>query len=46
MSMYELNSWDDLECDTELLRGIYAYGFEHPSSIQKKAIPAILKKKI
>lgn len=45
MSMYELNSWDDLECDTELLRGIYAYGFEHPSSIQKKAIPAILKKK-
>jgi translation initiation factor 4A len=40
----ELNSWDDLNCDTNLLRGIYAYGFEQPSSIQKRAIPAMLKK--
>ena len=34
----ELTSWDDLDCDINLLRGIYAYGFENPSTIQKKAI--------
>lgn len=44
MTTPELNSWDDLDCDMNLLRGIYAYGFEHPSSIQKRAIPAMLKK--
>ena len=27
------------------MRGIYAYGFEQPSSIQKKAIPSMLKNK-
>ena len=27
----------------DLLRGIYAYGFEKPSAIQQRAIPAILK---
>jgi translation initiation factor 4A len=33
-------SWDDkhVNLSTELLRGIYAYGFEQPSAIQKKAI--------
>ena len=45
MTTSELNSWDDLECDMNLLRGIYAYGFEQPSSIQKKAIPSMLKNK-
>ena len=45
MTTNELNSWDDLECDMNLLRGIYAYGFEQPSSIQKKAIPSMLKNK-
>ena len=39
---YEINSWDDLEMDTSILRGIYAYGFEKPSPIQKKAIKPIL----
>lgn len=39
----EINSWDDLNCDMGLLRGIYAYGFEQPSSIQKKAIPSMLE---
>ena len=39
--------WDDLKCNIELLRGIYAYGFEEPSSIQKKAIePFLLGKDI
>jgi translation initiation factor 4A len=37
---YEITSWEDtkLNLKDELLRGIYAYGFEQPSSIQKKAI--------
>ena len=39
----EVESWDDLDCDMNLLRGIYAYGFEQPSSIQKRAIPSMLK---
>jgi translation initiation factor 4A len=46
-SSYEFNSWDELEISTDLLRGIYAYGFENPSPIQKKAIkPLIMKKDI
>ena len=32
----EISSWDDLNCDMNLLRGIYSYGFEEPSKIQKK----------
>lgn len=43
--MSELKSWDDLECNMDLLRGIYAYGFEEPSSIQKKAILPMLSRK-
>jgi superfamily II DNA/RNA helicase len=43
----EIRSWDDLNLKHELLRGIYAYGFEIPSEIQKKAIlPIILKRDI
>jgi translation initiation factor 4A len=38
---YYFNSWDELETDNNILRGIYAYGFENPSEIQKKAIKAI-----
>jgi len=34
----ELNNWEDLKVKTNLLRGIYAYGFEKPSPIQRKAI--------
>lgn len=32
------NSWDDLDLNADLLRGIYGYGFEKPSPIQSKAI--------
>ena len=32
------NSWDDLDLNTDLLRGIYSYGFEKPSPIQSKGI--------
>lgn len=34
--------WDDLELKENLLRGIYAYGFEAPSEIQKRAIYPII----
>jgi len=34
-------TWDELEIDEDLLRGIYAYGFEKPSPIQGKAIAPI-----
>ena len=33
-----IEKWDDLDAKLELLRGIYAYGFETPSPIQRKAI--------
>ena len=40
-------NWDDekLKLNMKLLRGIYAYGFENPSPIQKKAIIPLLSKK-
>jgi superfamily II DNA/RNA helicase len=37
------NNWDDLDLNPNLLRGIYAYGFEKPSPIQSKAIKPILE---
>ncbi len=44
---YKIESWDDIEMDQTILRGIYSYGFEKPSPIQQKAIkPIILKKDI
>ena len=42
---YEIKTWDDLEIDPDILRGIYAYGFENPSPIQCKAITPIIKGK-
>jgi translation initiation factor 4A len=41
---YEFNSWDELEIKTSLLRGIYSYGFENPSPIQKKGILPFISK--
>ena len=40
-----INNWDDLEINSDLLRGIYAYGFEKPSPIQQRAILPMLEKK-
>lgn len=34
-----IQRWDELNIPEDLLRGIYAYGFETPSEIQKKSIP-------
>lgn len=35
-------SWDSLDISNELLRGIYAVGFENPSPIQQKAIKPLM----
>jgi translation initiation factor 4A len=44
---FKINSWDELEINPKLLRGIYAYGFEKPSPIQQQAIkPLIMGKDI
>jgi len=37
--------WDDYDLKPDLLRGIYSYGFEAPSQIQKTAILPILQKR-
>jgi translation initiation factor 4A len=36
--MHEYESFDDMNLNEKLLRGIYAYGFERPSSIQTRGI--------
>ena len=41
----EISSWEDLSAKTELLRGIYANGFELPSPIQRQAILPIFAKR-
>ena len=37
----ESKTWDDFDMKTDLLRGVFTYGFEHPSAIQKKTFPHI-----
>jgi translation initiation factor 4A len=39
----EFNRFDDMELSESILRGIYAYGFETPSTIQKRAIMPIIQ---
>ena len=42
----EFNKWEDLEeLDSNLLRGIYAYGFDNPSMIQQKSILSLFDRK-
>ena len=41
----EIKKWDELDIHPDILRGIYAYGFERPSPIQSKAIVPILQKR-
>jgi ATP-dependent RNA helicase len=38
-----VKSFDEMGLKEDLLRGIYAYGFEKPSAIQQRAIEPILK---
>ena len=37
------NTWDEFELNPDILRGIYAHGFEKPSPIQSKAIYPMLQ---
>jgi translation initiation factor 4A len=42
----EFSKWEDLEeLDSNLLRGIYAYGFDNPSIIQQKSILSFFERK-
>lgn len=38
-----VDNFDDMNLKEELLRGIYAYGFERPSAIQQRAILPCIK---
>jgi len=38
----DIETFDDLDIPEELLRGIYSYGYEVPSAIQRKAIKPVL----
>lgn len=45
-SIKEFNKWEDVEqLDPNLLRGIYAYGFDNPSIIQQKSILSLFDRK-
>jgi translation initiation factor 4A len=41
-SSYEIQEWDELELNSKILRGIFAYGYEKPSPIQQKAIKPLM----
>jgi len=41
-SSAEVQSWDELDLNPDLLRGIYSAGFEKPSPIQRRAIKPIM----
>lgn len=41
---HTFETWDEINIKKKLLRGIYGYGFEDPSPIQKKAILPMIKK--
>ena len=38
-----IENWDEMNLCDNLIRGIYSYGFEKPSEIQKKSIPSIIE---
>ncbi|QRV90135.1 DEAD/DEAH box helicase [Ceratobasidium sp. AG-Ba] len=38
-----VDNFDNMELRAELLRGVYAYGFERPSAIQQRAIVPVVK---
>ena len=43
-SVDEITNWNDLNIKENLLRGIFSFGFENPSPIQKRAIKPIIEK--
>ncbi|PWN46998.1 putative TIF2-translation initiation factor eIF4A [Violaceomyces palustris] len=38
-----VDNFDNMELNPELLRGVYAYGFERPSAIQARAVVPVIK---
>ena len=44
-SSNDINSWDELNIPTDLLRGIYGYGLEKPSPIQRRAVKPLIEGK-
>tara|TARA_B110000008_G_C16966288_1_gene562120 strand:- start:1823 stop:3016 length:1194 start_codon:yes stop_codon:yes gene_type:complete len=46
-NVYEIESWEDakLNLKDKLLRGIYSFGFENPSPIQRKGLFSFIKNK-
>ena len=44
-SLQDFKTWDSLELNSDILRGVYAYGFDNPSPIQSKAILPIINGK-
>ncbi len=43
--MSKIDNFDDLNIGDNILRGVYSYGFERPSSIQSRSIPKIIEGK-
>ena len=43
LHVYE--TFDDMDLKEDILRGIYSYGFEVPSSIQQRAIKPLIEGK-
>jgi translation initiation factor 4A len=41
-SEFQIHSWDELNLNPNILRGIFAYGFENPSPIQQRAIKPVI----
>ena len=41
-SSYEISSWDELDIDPNILRGVCAYGYEKPSPVQAEAVRPII----
>ena len=44
-SLTLVESFDELRLNEQLLRGLYAYGFDKPSAVQKRAILPIIKRR-
>lgn len=42
-NLKQISNWDELDIKDTLLRGIYSYGFEAPSQIQKVGIAPIIE---
>mgnify|MGYP001285415474 FL=1 len=42
VASYDVDKFEQMNLKKNVLRGIFAYGYEYPSAIQKKAIPAFI----